>query len=307
MKLSNEAFNRAQAFIFRKARPLERSLNRFHFTGDSGDVVHQDLIKYHNLDGGFGNGLEPDLRLPASSAIATTVAMQVLRRVRASEEDALVKGAMRFLLSIYDAEQQVWPIIPPNDNSDPHAPWWFYDDDLAEHWRGFKSNPRAEILGYLYEYPGLSSADLRQELTEAVITHLEAPPEPLEVHDLLCYVRLVETKNLPEDIKIRLVDLLFPMIDEKVARTPEQWAGYCMRPLDVALSPNSPFLDVLADSLPRNLDYLIQSQGNDGAWSPTWSWGPNYPDVWPQAEREWKGVLTQRSLRELKLFDRLGN
>ena len=186
----------------------------------------------------------------------------------------------------------------------PHAPWWAYDDDLPQRWHGFLANPRAEIVGYLYEYAELVPPELLAELGEAVTAHLEANPQP-DMHGLLCYVRLVETDALPHALRDRMLPLLSTAIDTTVARDAAAWSEYGLQPLTVVSSPDSPFASLLADAIPANLDYLVEQQGDDGAWSPNWSWFGLYDEAWLAAERAWKGVLTVKALRQLRAFGRL--
>lgn len=80
------------------------------------EPVLQSLQPYANADGGFGNALEPDIRLSSSSVIATTVALQYLARCDASgsgDSDAsrLVKNAMHYLAKQYDNKAHAWPIV----------------------------------------------------------------------------------------------------------------------------------------------------------------------------------------------------
>lgn len=305
MKLSREDQQRARSFLTEVGRPLEQALARHSFDGEPVQVALAELERFQNGDGGFGHGLEPDLRLPGSSVLATTVALQHFRALGAGEDSPLVQGAIRYLMATYDPAIEAWPIIPSTVDEAPHAPWWAYDDQLAERWRGFKANPRAEIVGYLFDYPSLSPDSLRQDLAEAVAVDLEADAGAMETHDLLCYVRLVETKTLPEALRAWLLPRLAPVVDRLVAAEPAAWAQYGLKPLWVAGTPESPFAGQLASALERNLDYEIEQQGADGAWAPAWSWFGLYDDAWPQAEREWKGVLTLRTLQQLKEFDRL--
>ena len=72
-KLSREAFDRARDFIKAQARPLDRVLFEYRFEGAPVDLVTAELARFQNDDGGFGHALEPDLRTPTSSALATEI------------------------------------------------------------------------------------------------------------------------------------------------------------------------------------------------------------------------------------------
>ena len=52
-----------------------------------------------------------------------------------------------------------------------------------------------------------------------------------------------------------------------------------------------------------NLDFEREEQNSNGSWSPTWSWGGNYPESWQRAKQEWSGVLT---LDKLVILERFG-
>ena len=113
MKLTRKQHEQARAYIYAHARPLEQALYAYHFEGGTVEAVFDQLASYQNADGGFGHALEPDLRTAASSTIATTVGLQILRELRAPSDHALVQDAMQYLVTTYDQEQQRWPIIPP--------------------------------------------------------------------------------------------------------------------------------------------------------------------------------------------------
>jgi hypothetical protein len=61
----------------------------------------------------------------------------------------------------------------------------------------------------------------------------------------------------------------------------------------------------MPEAIAANLDDVIARQQSDGSWTPPWSWGDAYPDVWQQAKNEWAGVLTLSTLRQLQAFERL--
>jgi len=95
-------------------------------------------------------------------------------------------------------------------------------------------------------------------------------------------------------------------LPECVVTDPDRWGEYCLRPADVADSPESPFLADLGEQIvSANVDRIIDEQSSDGSWQPAWSWGGAFPDEWSTARREWAGVLTLSRLQLLSRFGRL--
>lgn len=305
-KLSCEAQARAKAFIKRHARPLEQGIYAYEFGQGPKEAIFEALAAFQNPGGGFGNALEPDLRLPDSSVLATTVGLQVLREFDAPADHPLVRGAMRYLLHTFDPAAMAWPITPPHTDDAPHAPWWTYGEDVAASWNSFLVNPRVEIIGYLYDYapPGLP-AWVRKQLTAAAVAYLDEYPDKVQMFDLLCYNRLINTRALPEDTRATLIAKLTPLVDKLVIKDSAEWEKYNLMPLELVDTPDSPFAGVLADALTQNLDFEIERQHADGSWKPKWTWGDSYPDEWEQAKQEWSGMITLRTLKTLRNFGRL--
>lgn len=293
--MSKEQFERAAQFMRETARPLEKAWYAYEFEGGSAEDVARELGVYQNADGGFGNGLEPDIRCAASSAIATTVALQHLTHMKATSSSPLVSGAIRYLVETYNTTQRAgWDIVPPEVETAPRAPWWNYN---AEHdgW----GNPAVEIVGYFYEYSDIIPAELLDQLTQHAITYINETSSRKDFHELLCCLRFAEL--VPESVLRQIKLTLDEMVNNCVTTDPGQWNGYCLTPIQVAESPNSIYYGQLSESAGLYLGHLLSKQQEDGAWSPPWGWG-QFEDVWPQAEREWKGVLTLEALRRLKAY-----
>jgi hypothetical protein len=296
--LSEQQRQRAVNYLKHGARPLEQQLYAYHFEGGSAEAVLAELAKFQNADGGFGHGLESDLRLADSSAIATTIAFQKFREVNAPSSEAMVQHAANYLLETYDPTGKIWQIIPPNIDDAPHAPWWSYDGNPAR----FLVNPRVEILAYFYAYPDLFPFDLREELTQEVLDHLADETDEIEMHDLLCYIRLLETPGIPPTLETRLLEKLQPAVMKAVAQNPSDWGTYGLTPLSVVSSPESLFYDDFAALIPENLTYLAGFQTDDGYWSPPWSWESVSPEGWRKAEKDIRGVLTLSNLITFRNF-----
>jgi hypothetical protein len=301
--VTSAQWQKAAAFLKNEAHPLEGALYAWFFEGGPAERVWTELALFQNTDGGFGHGLEADIRLPGSSVIATTVAFQWLRQLDTPAEHPLVVNGCRYLREQYHADHLNWPIIPPHIDDAPHAPWWQYNGELMEQ----QINPRVEILGYVYDYAAHFPAVMREQLTGSVVTHLLSQPDEMEMHDLLCCLRLLETQSLSEAVREPLLEKLTAVVSHTVERNPDTWRGYGLPPLGVIKSPESLFAGLFTEVIPLNLDFLIEQQGADGTWGPAWSWGDVSPEAWAQAEREWRGTLTLGHLLVLKVFGRAGN
>jgi hypothetical protein len=282
--LTQKAFEESRRFIETSARPLEIARFRHAFDGESGDVVIEALEKFRNADGGFGHALEPDLRVGESSALCTTIAFQILRATRLKNDPVFVPGSITYLLETLDRKQGHWRIIPKAAEHSPHAPWWNQTGRDGEFDR-FSLNPTAEILGVLHDHREQVPHELLSELTDRVIRHLSGL-EKIEMHDLLCCLRLHQTKNLPEEIGGHIHRELTRLIDDAVTWDPTQWKGYTLRPLQVIDDPDSPFIAGRQASVSANIEYEISSRNADGSWTPTWSWGDSFPSGWALARRE---------------------
>ena len=79
--LSRVAFDRALDFVKAQARPLDRALFEHRFEGAAAERVIAELARFQNDDGGFGHALEPDLRTPTSSALATELGLRTLEEL----------------------------------------------------------------------------------------------------------------------------------------------------------------------------------------------------------------------------------
>lgn len=301
--LTKEAFDASRRHIESTGRLLEIARFRHAFERGSAKSVLDAIKWYQNADGGFGHALEPDLRTNASSALCTSIAFQVLRSIEARPSEASVSAGIAWLLENLDRERTHWRIIPRTAEENPHAPWW-NQKDREDVFNSFSLNPTAEILGYLYAHQTKVPSEVLSVVSDRVVSHLSGL-ETIEMHELLCCLRLLQTKTLPEDVRGRIHPKLTQLVDKTVAWDPAQWKGYGLRPLQVVDGPDSPFLTGHEESVAANLDYEISSQNEDGSWTPTWSWGEAFPDEWKLACREWSGVLTLRKLLVLKRFKRI--
>ncbi|MBD0384868.1 hypothetical protein [Paenibacillus sedimenti] len=297
--LSQNHFYKAKEFILNHARELEKSMFRYEFENGHAEEVLSALKYYQNSDKGFGNALEPDLRCSESSALATTIALQYLTRIDSKHKIQLVRDCFDFLFNTFDEINNGWEIIPDAANQAPRAIWWNYEG-FQEHW----GNPNAEILGYFYEYPDFVEKDFLESITAYSVEYLKNRSSLSEMHELFCYLRLLD--RLPRELQTQFFPQIESFINNCIVKNPNERNGYCAVPLKIVDSPSSQFYYIYSDVLPYDLDSLINTQSEDGAWLPNWSWG-RYEDEWEVARKEWKGYITLNNLRILKSFNRIDN
>lgn len=294
--LGRDAYEKARRFLFTKGRKLEAALFRYEFEKGSLEEVYRELEKYQNEDGGFGRALEPDLRCDASSALATTTALQILSGMDQRNE-AMIGRAMQYFLNAYDERRKGWDIIPEEAERFPRAIWWEYGA-FRDHW----GNPNAEIVGYLNVIPVAGSSELIAELNAYAIDYLQEGCDLKEMHEMLGCVRWAAT--LPKDSYDAISVKLDEFIDNCVISNPEERNGYGCAPLMLVDSPDSRYYAKYEDAIPGDLDQLIETQGEDGTWSPNWTWG-RFEEEWETAKVEWQGVMTLNALRTLRKFGRI--
>jgi len=307
-KLTTDGFQRAVAFLKTSARPLERALVCWHFEDGSEETIVEELTRFRNSDGGFGHALEPDVRTPSSSALATAIALRLLAELDCPEGDELIDPAIGYLLETLDRATLTWRVVPGDANDFPHAPWWHDEDgSLANTFHDFLIVPRVLILGSLHAYAALVPPKLLEELTHSAIETIATRPVlgTGGGSDLEYVAYLATAPGLPQASRDLLTDRVAAAVPQVVVTDSSKWSGYCLTPLRAAPRPTSLGASSIRQVLDAHLDWSIEHQADDGAWNPTWSWFGDYPEVWPEAREEWRGILTLTMLRSLQSFGRL--
>lgn len=304
----HEAYERARHFLLYHARPLERALfqHRFEDAGTEGALTA--LSTFQNSDGGFGRALEPDLRSPSSSALATAIGLRMLSVLDCPADEPLVQRAVAYLENAFEEENGTWHVAPKDVNSYPHAPWWHdKEGSLERTFDGFQIIPRALVVAGLYSYSSLLPIEWLERVTEETIEYIESAPElgGGGGSDLEYAITLAETRDLPHRWVQRLENRIREVIPKVVIGDPERWNSYCLTPLRVIRTPESIGADLVADMVQKHLDYQIDHQSAEGTWDPVWSWAGSYPEDWAQARLEWRGHLTLESLTQMKAFGRI--
>src|SRR5207248_544073 len=104
--MDENAFSRAREFMLANSRLLEQRAFAALFEGAPNQGVVDALRGYQNDDGGFGHGLEPDKRCPASLPIDVEIAFEILV-ASGGRDEQMVTRACDYLSSVATPEGAV--------------------------------------------------------------------------------------------------------------------------------------------------------------------------------------------------------
>ncbi|XMB72183.1 hypothetical protein RJI07_08765 [Mycoplasmatota bacterium WC30] len=250
----------------------------------------EELQKYQNVDGGFGHALEPDVRLPDSSVVATDMAINILNEI---DDEPLKAETISKMISYYESvyidSKNGWELVPPAVNNYPRAVWWNYDG--VENFT--YGNPNPEIVGFLYKYKQyLKKLDIAiqvNKVTEYIKNTFQAEAS---MHSLLSCLKFYT--YMPEEIKSEIHDTLQLVVDKELAN--DNWEEYSLEPYKILLIAPI-FLKKHELILERNLEYC-KDKLNKGIIIPNWSWY-QYDDVFEETKHEWAGFITYEILKSL--------
>ena len=249
---------------------------------------------YRNPDGGFGHGLEPDKRCPASLPIDVECAFEILLaagRGSPARRRPGLRGACDWLGSVAAPDGAVplaFPVIERYPRAE-HWSDWTYAPGL---------NPTAGLAGRLHRmgvtHPWLDRA------TDWCWARLEAGFDE-DAH------ALAEVAGVP-----RPCARPGPGRGRRRATSATGWPGrrgyradpadpaYGVTPLHLAPSPDSPWRRLFDDAaIEGHLDRLARDQQADGGWAITWE------PPGSASTLEWRGIETLRALRTLAAYGRI--
>jgi hypothetical protein len=280
----------AASFLATHGRVVDR--RRFALLLGEGDreAVLAAVDGYRNEDGGYGWGLEPDLRAPESQPGGALHALEVFAEAgptpRAREvfdwlgRVSLPDGGVPFALPVADGAGC--------------APFWTSADPGAS---SLQSTAFVAGIGHrvaaadpeLAEHPWLVRAtrycfDVIGELTEA--------PHAIALSFAVGFLD-VASDTLPEALP--LLDRIAGFVPaDGLAPVAGGSAGETLRPLDFAPMPDRPARRLFsADVIEAELRRLADGQQDDGGWT------VDFASFSPAAAVEWRGYATVAAVRIL--------
>lgn len=290
--------SRAASFLSGNGRLLDR--RRFELlVGETGpDAVLAAVDGYRNPDGGYGWGLEPDLRAPESQPGGALHAFEVFEEI-APERTPRAVELCDWLDSVTLPDGGL-PFALPVADPTACAPFW----TEAEH-----------TVSALQSTAFAAGAALRVAAHDPAV----AAHPWLERATQYCFNALATLDSAPHAIAlsfaVRFLDAAYeryPAAPPLLARlgrfVPETGLvpveggseGETMRALNFASVPGSPASALLrADVIEAELDELAAQQQEDGGWT------VDFASYSPAATLEWRGYATVGALLTLKRAGRL--
>jgi len=309
-KLTNEQLNKAVGFMKTQAQDIDRAMFEYFFENKPINEVIDILAAYQNKDGGFGK-LDYDFEYPYSCLKHTESACRYIFALKDIPADhSMIKNLISYIIENYNKINGEWNNLTVSEvNYYPHAPWWHHEEseqfipqnraDLINH---YDANTNAALAGMLVKYSFLVPKDLLDMITGIIIEKINSGYSfyQYEMMSILYFVRELDDKNLKNELLKTLMGngLLMSVLDG-------DWGTESAYKLCHWIdSPDHPYYNMYREAVENNLDFLIESQGEDGSWSPNWSWGE--PEVWERVNKRLKGKLTFEFLFALNKFGRIG-
>ncbi|HOO76039.1 MAG TPA: hypothetical protein PLS66_12155 [Tepiditoga sp.] len=303
LKLNHHALELVKKNFQEIARPLELNIYNMLFEGGSEEDAIQELLKYQNSDGGFGNGIEPDFLMPYSSPAATTKALEYLEYFSSEKSEDIRLKVFSYLEKTFDKNENRWFSITPEVNNFPHAPWWEFIEEKNMSVIDFnKGNPSAEILSYIYKYNNPIKSINTDEIIKFYSDYLNSMKKFQSDHEIYCFLRLYNVVN--DDVKKSMKKPLKKAINSLVSKNNEDWINYVPEPLKFVSLVDGENFGLEKRLVDQNINYRIGVLELYGIFTPNWSWD-NYEEDWEISKKAWSGILTLENLILLKKYGRI--
>ena len=286
----------AADFMVTHARLLDR--RRFQLRGGQGDpaAALAALDGYRNPDGGYGWGLEPDLRSPESQPGAARHAFEVFDAIApAAAPQAAV--LCDWLESVSRADGGL-PFALPLGTPVGSAPWW-RDADRSASSLQITAVTAAAAHRVAAHDPAVAAHPWLERATGFCLGAIEALDEAPFAYVLAFSIDFLDAV---QGARPEAADLLRGLGEQVPAdgRVPVRGGteGEALRPIDIAPYPGRPARELFDDEvIAADLDRLEAEQHDDGGWS------VDYLKISTAGSLDWRGYAT---LHAIDVLDRNG-
>lgn len=283
----------AADFMATHARALDR--RRFELldgaTDPSGALAALDA--YRNPDGGYGWGLEPDLRSPESQPGAAWHAFEVLAEI--APATAPQSTALCDWLDSISLPDGGLPFALALGMTAGSAPWWTGADRSASSLQ-ITAITTAAAQRVAAHDPAVAGHPWLERATDYCLAAIAALDEAPFAYVLAFSVQFLDAvhESRPEapGLMRRLAGYVPADGRLRVTGGTEDEA---LNPLDLAPHPDRPSRELVADDvIAADLERLAGAQQDDGGWT------VDYMKISPAGALEWRGYATVRAIDILR-------
>jgi len=288
----------ARDFMATHARVLDR--RRFELLlGETNHLaVLAALDAYSNPDGGYGWGLEPDLRSTESQPGAAHHAFEVFAEI-APATAPQAAALCDWLDSITLADGGL-PMALPMSMTAGSGPWWASADPTISSLQ-ITSIVTARALHVAAHDPAVAAHPWLERATTYCLEAIDAMYETPFAYVLGFCLRFLDAVHDSRPETPALLHKLGAYIpDDGLIPVTGGAENEMLRPLDVAPYPNMPTRELFADeAIAADLQHLAILQQDDGGWI------VDFASRSPAGSLDWRGYATVRAIDILRRNGRL--
>ncbi|MFI6576511.1 prenyltransferase [Nocardiopsis sp. NPDC050513] len=284
-----DAYHAAEHFTMRTARLIDRHRFAYHFQSGPTAPIRSTLAAYRNLDGGYGNGIDPDMRGHASQPGGVAIALRYLDEL-GPVPHSIGAGVCQFLTNVCGPDGSVPHVLPTIRHTEA-APWLLETEDFTG-----RLDITALICGYLHKHH--ITHHWRDTATAYCWKRVDALAwtEPLEAIGVCTFLQYAPNRTRAIQALNRMSTMIRAVIDVH-----PRAEDHVHTPLDLAPHPHHIARPLFTDAeINRSLDVFEEQQRADGGWNATsrhWD---------PAATLEHEGMRTIQRLRVLRAYGRVG-
>jgi hypothetical protein len=283
----------ARGFMAGHARLLDRRRFELLFDGADAEPVLAALSAYRNPDGGYGHGLEPDLRATGSQPAAALHAFEVFADVAPVTAPEAVE--LCDWLDAVALPDGGLPFALPVEDPTGSAPFWAQADP-----RAFSLQITAIVAAHANRVadhdPGVAGHPWLARATSRCRAAIEALDAAPAAYELAFAVRFLDAVHDRDGAAATLLERLGEYVPrDGRLRVTGGLADEALRPVDLAPEPGRPARTLLdGAAVAADLERLAAEQDEDGGWS------VDFQSYSPAAALEWRGYATVRALSVLR-------
>ncbi|MCP2168364.1 hypothetical protein [Goodfellowiella coeruleoviolacea] len=290
--------DKAAEFVATHARLLDRRRFELMLGRGGADAVAAALSGYANADGGYGWGLEPDMRSARSQPAGALHAFETFAEIGTGS--SVHTARLCDWLDTVTLPDGGLPFSLPVSDPAGSAPWWLgADPDRSSlHGTAMVAAAAHRVARHdrgVREHPWLARAS---EYCRREIAALAGPRNAYEFRFVLAFLDATHEVFPWAPAELDRLGALVP--ESGVMAVEGGIEDETLRPLDISPLPDRPVRRLFSPAvIEAELDRLAAGQRPDGGWT------VDFATQSPASALEWRGHVTVRAIRILRAHHRI--